>query len=130
MSAAYESDQAKADALSNALMDLPDEWVICRDMRHAWEVENDFHVTAGNKRMIREVQRILSCLRCRTERTETYHLATNGGLEKVHQRYTYPDHYQLKGVPRGNKPSSIIQAEQFRRAMDRVTSAKRAVKNG
>lgn len=113
------SDQKKAAALANALMDLPDEWVMCRDMRHAWSVLNDFHVTAGKGKVISEIKRELTCVRCKTDRVETYH-HTSFGLEKVHQHYRYPEHYQMKGVPRGVKPQALVQDEQYRRAMEKI----------
>ena len=118
----YDSDEQAAANLATALMGLPDNWVICRDMRHAWDVLVDFHVTEGTKRVIQEVRRELMCLRCETQRLETYHLG-RFGLEKVAQHYRYPEHYQIKGVPRGVKPQSIIQQEQFRRSMERVAES-------
>lgn len=117
----YAKDQRAADALANALMDLPDDWVICRDMRHAWSVIDDFHVTERNGRHVRTIARTLGCMRCMTLRLETY--VHNGyGLDKTSQHYKYPEGYQIKGVPRGVKPQAIIQEEQFRRSMERIAS--------
>lgn len=114
----YRRDQKVATLLANALMELPDEWVMCRDMRHAWGVKENFHVTQGGKRL-QEIERVLICSRCETLRVETYNL-TRSGMEKVRQHYEYPDHYQIKGVPRGNKPQSMVQAEQYRRVMEAI----------
>lgn len=112
------ADQKKADALASALMELPDNWVICRDMRHAWDIYNDFHV-AKNLQGVNEIRRELICMRCTSLRREIYY-NTLYGLEKAKQYYQYPDRYQMQGVPRGNKPSAIINAEQYRRAMERL----------
>ena len=117
----YQSDKKAAEDLANALQDLPDNWVMCRDMRHAWTVLDDFHVAVRQGSKIQEIRRTLLCLRCATSRREVYHQGTYG-LDKVAQHYTYPDNYQIKGVPRGVKPQSIIQQEQWRRAMEKIAS--------
>lgn len=120
----YKSDKQAAADLANALMELPDNWIQCRDMRHAWGVIEDFHVHTSQGRKIRELRRVLGCVRCSTLRIEIYHVG-RFGLDKVRQHYTYPDHYQIKGVPRGVKPQSIVQNEQYRRALERVARAER-----
>lgn len=120
----YAQDEQAAADLANALMDLPDDWVMCRDMRHAWHVLEDFHVVTTQARHIQELGRTLICLRCNTLRVETYH-AGRFGLDKVRQHYTYPENYQIKGVPRGVKPQSIVQQEQYRRAMEKVAGKAR-----
>lgn len=123
---AYDDEQVSGQ-LAEALTHLPDEWVVCRDMRHAWRIQIDFHVTDGTRRFMREVRRTLVCTRCETQRMEVYHVVEGGVLDKVSQNYAYPDDYQMKGVPRGVKPASIVQTEQFRRAMERaVESIKKA----
>lgn len=117
-----------AKRLAEALTELPDTWVMCRDMLHAWAVENDFHVTplvtVGRKSII-HISRELVCMRCNTIRKERYHLSARGGLEKVGQSYDYPEHYQIPGVPRGVKPSHIVRQETYRRAMEKVANAER-----
>lgn len=118
----YARDQRAADALATALTGLPDDWVMCRDMRHAWTVVNDFHVTDRRGKRIMMIARELGCMRCATLRKENY--VHNGyGLDKVSQHYVYPDGYQMKGVPRGVKPQAIIQEEQFRRTMERLADS-------
>ncbi len=118
-------DQAVAKVLGNALKALPDKWVACRDMRHAWATENDFHVvpqsTVGGRSM--HVGRDLVCMRCETRRHEVYLSVKGGRLEKVGQSYEYPEGYQIAGVPRGVKPQQIVQAEMYRRAMEKVARA-------
>lgn len=120
----YSEDEQLAQDLANALTELPDNWIMCRDMRHAWKTHEDFHVAQVSGSKVGEVRRILICMRCETLRIEKYHLAT-WGLEKYSQHYAYPDNYQIHGVPRGVKPSNIIQGEQYRRTMVRLTEAKR-----
>lgn len=115
----YKRDQEAVDRLAEELQHLPDNWVQCRDMRHAWDVVEDFHVTISKGSRIQEIKRVLVCARCETFRHETYNL-TRSGLEKVRQHYEYPEHYQIKGVPRGVKPQALVQAEQYRRVMEKV----------
>jgi hypothetical protein len=121
--AAY-SDEKKAADLANALQTLPDTWIECRDMRHAWTVMNDFHVSAGQGRKVAEIRRELVCLRCETVRRETYH-QTRFGLEKVAQSYGYVEGYEMKGVPRGVKPQAIIHDEMYRRSMDKIAKSQK-----
>lgn len=120
----YSTDQAAARDLAKGLTKLPDNWVMCRDMRHAWSIEHDFFVEPSQVvgRKIESIRRELVCMRCGTMRIERY---TKGkyGLDKVGQHYQYPDHYQIPGVPRGVKPQSIIQQEQYRRAMEKAANA-------
>lgn len=118
-------DQKAASALANALTDLPENWLMCRDMRHAWAVVEDFHVEKVKGRTVQTVRRVLGCMRCATLRNEHYVMGRLG-LDKTSQSYTYPDNYQLKGIPRGVKPSSIIQAEQYRRVMEKLAAAQKA----
>lgn len=125
----YETDERAAADLADALQHLPEQWVMCRDMRHAWRVMNDFHVTKSDRRIAQEIRRELVCMRCETVRVEAYH-QSRFGLEKVAQGYRYPEHYQIKGVPRGVKPQSIVQQEQFRRAMERIANSAKAEKKG
>lgn len=120
-SAPNYSDEAVA-ALATALTRLPDNWIQCRDMRHAWKVRQDFHVEESEPgtRQLTQIGRTLECTRCKTHRVEHY-VSRNGiGLEKVKQYYMYPDGYQIHGVPRGVKPQSIVQEEQYNRAMERM----------
>lgn len=123
----YETDQDAVSALKKGLKALPEKWVMCRDMRHAWAVLNDFHVPAssGVAKGLLQIQRELVCMRCETVRYESYERTRDGRLDKVSQGYTYPDGYQIPGVPRGVKPQQIIQAEQYRRSMERVAGAAR-----
>ena len=71
-----------------------------------------------------DIRRELTCMRCQTVRHEHYVHSTYG-LEKTGQSYSYPEHYQMKGVPRGVKPSAIIQDEQYRRSMERIAQLAR-----
>lgn len=123
-------DRKAAEQLSDSLTRLPDSYLACRDMKHAWEVTNDYHVVDEMKggRKVVDIRRVLACARCvdentglPTQRVERY-IFTAWGLEKVGQAYIYPSNYQLHGQPRGVKPSSLIYGEQYRRTLEKVAS--------
>lgn len=119
----YETDEEAAAAVAAALHELPETFIQCRDVRHAWAVSEDFYVHAtGEHKTIQEVRRELVCMRCNTGRVEIYHPTRYMGLEKVKQFYVYAEGYQLKRVPRGVKPQQILHAEQYRRAMERLAT--------
>lgn len=122
----YESDRAAASRLASALTELPENWIACRDFMHAWTVENDFHVVPPDhsRRKQLEIARTLVCTRCETIRKEVY-IQERFGLNKIAQSYSYPENYQIPGVPRGVKPKSIVQAEQYRRAMEKIAVGQR-----
>lgn len=122
----YESDKAAASRVAQALTELPESWIQCRDLLHAWKVQEDFHVVppSNSRRKQLEIARTLVCGRCETIRKEVF-VQEKFGLNKVAQSYSYPENYQIPGVPRGIKPKSIVQAEQYRRAMEKIATAHR-----
>lgn len=127
--AKYATDTAARKTLENALMILPDQYIACRDVRHAWSTENDFHVhkqVQEKGRRTMHIARDLVCMRCGTLRHEVYIATRDRGLEKTSQTYEYPELYAIPGVPRGVKPSAIIQQEAYRRAMEKVAKAARS----
>jgi hypothetical protein len=114
----YQNDAEARERVRDAIQHLPTAWVICRDLRHAWTVSEDFHVS-----MVRpdgspgEAKRTLLCARCGSRRQEVYTVSIRWGLTKETQWYEYTEGYQLKGVPRGVKPAEILRQEQYRRAL-------------
>lgn len=112
------------DRLTRQVRGLPDEWLACRDMRHAWVVENDYHVISRtpNRPSLMVVGRVLVCMRCDTRRHEKYMPSTWYGLEKTSTRYEYPRGYQLHGVVPEVSPQSIVQREQYTRALHKITA--------
>lgn len=125
------SDDQLAGLLTEALEVLPDNYLMCRDMRHAWDLEEDFYVDPNAKVKHGSIRRRLRCLRCGMARVERF-IQTKWGLEKIGQNYIDPEGtpYRIHGVPRGVKPSIIVQGVQYRRSMEKVASAKKASKAG
>lgn len=111
-------------SLRRALRDVPSEYLFCRDLRHAWEVEADYHVSTVATKY--EVIRVLRCSRCGCLRQDAFQPSRGEGLVRVACRYSYPADYLLTGknVPRGNKPVSVIRAEQYRRVLTSLATEK------
>lgn len=63
-----------------------DTFLVCRDLRHSWEV-------FGHWRNGAYISRRLVCSRCSTERIDFW---TPSGIRE-NARYIYPDDYCLKG---------------------------------
>lgn len=123
-----ELDEAQV-RIAEGLKKLPEQYVECRGMLHAWEVLNDFRMTGQHgQRGPRFLRRDLQCMRgCGVVRHDTFLLRFHRGepliSEKLHSSYTYPDDYQIPGIPRGVKRHTIVYQEQFRRAMEHAGGA-------
>ena len=90
--------------------DLPDDFLACRDLRHAWEPVAYFQERNGQTRTA-PVIRLLRCLRCGTKRRDTL---KNQFSEKTTHYYGHPEGYKLSGT--GRTPSDVIRKEVVRRA--------------
>ena len=115
------------EQVAERLRQQPTSFVYCRDpgIRHAWMIENDFHdipITQVGRRLAM-LGRDEVCARCNTVKRETFVVQKGGVIEKVSTSYDYPDGYQMAGVPRGVKRSTIIYQENYRRAMEAVANA-------
>ena len=125
---AKELDEAQK-RVAEGLKGLPSNYVQCRGMLHAWEVLNDFRMTGvATQRGPRFLRRDLTCMRgCGTVRHDTFLLRFVAGepmiSEKLHASYTYPEDYQIPGIPRGVKRHVIVYQEQFRRVMEAAGGA-------
>lgn len=125
MAAKKSSVKGASKTYVSALRTLPDKFVACRDMRHAWAVLNNFHKTPDSQegKKVMRVHRDLICMRCETVRHEEYLPLKGGLLDKVAQSYYHADGYLIPGVPRGANPQSVVQHEMYRRAMAEVAHA-------
>lgn len=113
--------------VTSQIKKLPEKFTTCRDMRHAWATENDYHVytqyqeAKGSKSMF--VARDLVCMRCGALRHEIYLATKSRGLERVSMTYSYPDGYMIPGMPSGVSPQAILAQMRYRRAMEAVAHA-------
>lgn len=116
---------ALQDDLIDALEDLPEVYLECRDpgLRHQWKRSQNYHVIqavwSGRKQPL--IARDSECMRCGTHKRERFVITKGDLLEKVANLYTYPEHYNLQGFPRGLKRSSAVWTAGYRRAMKEAT---------
>lgn len=125
----YE-DRKSAHQLATALRDVPDNQLTCRGLRHAWAVDEDFHVyhveQEGRGRQTMHIARKLGCMRgCGCSVLEVYIQTRYGRIERIERITMYPPGYLIAGVPRGVKPQSIVQQEAYRRSMESTAKAHR-----
>lgn len=72
---------------AEALHESKDDYLVCRDLRHPWEIQGMFYVDA-------EIHRRLVCPRCKTVATDRW---TPRGV-RIARHYQYPKGYQTPGV--------------------------------
>lgn len=106
--------------IAGALHQLPEEFLACRDLRHAWKVQDNFH--DGNTEGT--TMRVLKCVSCETVRTDVYSVLKRPGMvprmEKVSSAYTYPKGYQMR-QPSGVRDlaiSQLVKYETFLRVLN------------
>lgn len=116
----YEAAAARSH-LAQQLRELPDAFVACRDLQHAWDTATGFYmedyVYAGVEQQ--RVVRRMTCVRCGTERTDRFKIVDNG-LVKTRSDYRYAEGYQFPAsekFPPGTKPLSVVRAESLRRSL-------------
>lgn len=92
---------------------LPDTYLACRTMRHAWNPQSmrlpdldDARVPALYERGFRQIiVRVSQCLRCETTRIDYYGRYDKRKLrfERIDSTYWYPTDYQFHG-DKDNRP--------------------------
>ena len=79
------------------IKDLADEFLACRDLRHAWEELGYFRERGTGGAATAPIIRKLQCMRCGTLRRDTL---SNAFAEKTTHYYGHPDGYRLVGQGR------------------------------
>lgn len=77
------------EKLQQSIEDIPEEFLLCRDLGHAW-APHDVKIS----RKYGEIHRVLQCRSCPTQRTQI--LEMDGSIKR--SRYEYPEGYVLSGV--------------------------------
>lgn len=72
---------------------IKENFLDCRDLRHAWKRVGDNAVTEKQKTML---TRRLVCVRCGAIRTDSY-IVTRVTVQRVGSTYHYPEGYRVKG---------------------------------
>ena len=108
------------------LAELSEKFLFCRDLRHRWYVESNFHDAGmeieGNG-VTQTVERVIACSNCGTRRTaislvvERPNLAPR--MEKWSSSYKYPKGYLMhRGqIPRDIGVSQLVRYEILRRVL-------------
>jgi hypothetical protein len=120
--------KAAAKDLAKRLEEQEDNRLMCRGLRHAWDLEENFHVHEVKGTKTLHLRRTFRCMRdCGVRVIEIFIQTRYNGIERIHRYtdYTGAAGYLMPGVPRGVKPLHIIQQEQYRRAMEQVAGAAR-----
>lgn len=113
---------ANLQEFATRLDSLPDNYLACREMQHAWVITQDYtrvdtrrddshRPRRGNTDYI---ERQLTCDSCGMVRIDTFLLATVYGrtvLRKIQSAYVQPDGYAIRGV------GSPMGAGEFVRGM-------------
>lgn len=108
------------DEVENAIEELPASYILCRDIRHSWEIGEDFHLHPDAREpKVTFVARSLKCIRCGTERVTVYRQGRYR-IERERTYYRYAEGYELHNLPTGVRPNQLIEDVQYRRAMKRL----------
>ena len=92
-----------------AIIDLRDEYVLCRTLGHAWDDHPSPEIDSVLWKHAKAAL-FLRCTRCTTERFDYI----SNGFDVEHRYYRYPKHY--KGVVgEGSRPN--LRGEMFRRSL-------------
>ena len=123
-----QAEQLVAGDLSN----LSDKFLFCRDLRHNWHVESNFH-DAGfeveGDGVTQAVERISVCRNCGTRRTDVSVVVERPNLaprmEKLSTAYKYPKGYLMhRGqIPRDIGVSQLVRYETLRRVLAETSAS-------
>ena len=101
---------AKKRKVDVDLTDTSKTHLVCRDLHHAWEWQTDLLPNRDEDRRITSVTRVLSCLRCGTNRRDEY---TVPSFTRMKSTYEYPEGYVTHQG--GHVPVAVVRAEVYRR---------------
>ena len=112
----------EADSLFDQIRGMPDEFLLCRDLRHHWSVPKGFFQVKveGGVRGALYVEREVACDSCDLKRMELFRVHARWMEKLGRPRYTYPKGYQLRGSQKGEHVTGMIQLELYMREMARV----------
>lgn len=90
---------ASIEAVEQLAEELPDQFLMCRELPHAFM---PFNATMDQHGVI---ERTLRCVRCQTRRVMGVNSKTG---EMLYSKYEYPDGYLLKGFGRISGPARDV----------------------
>jgi hypothetical protein len=99
------------------LNELPDEFLDCRDMMHAWKRTKSYVPVGENPAKAALLLREMECVRCGTIKEDTFSARS---LERVSTQYKHPTGYLIKGntVPKRQLLArrAVVERARKRRA--------------
>lgn len=105
--------KAAVQHFSKRLHDMPNAFIQCRDMRHAWEVVRSYHLdTTAEGKKPQYVSRQLECNRCGCVRTDVLNVRT---FDKVATSYDYPEGYTILGNKVGRGTANLVRRAVYER---------------
>lgn len=111
---------AALEEVEGLVEELPASYILCRDIRHSWDIGEDFHLYPDAREpRVTFIARSLRCTRCHTERVTVYRQGRYR-IERERTFYRYAEGYQLHNLPTGVRPSEVIEMVQFKRAAGRI----------
>lgn len=113
-------EQREQEALINALMEVPEKELLCRDpgIAHSWNRTQDFHVIRARfrKMMMQMIARDSQCSRCGKIKQERFVVTAGDLLQKVGNYYSKYE-VVLTGFPRGRNKAQSVWTAGYRKAM-------------
>ena len=108
-----------------ALRGMPQAYLVCRDLKHAWDYEVSFYKTAfkgrteKGRRFAIFARRELKCIRCDARRNEVFAI-NKREIAKVSSHYNYPEGYLLHGVAELKDIIGLVRLEQIQRELGNI----------
>jgi hypothetical protein len=91
---------------------MPNVYIQCRDMRHAWVVAQSYRYIDEGKKAPKYVSRKLECSRCGCVRTDVLNVRT---FDKVATSYDYPEGYTILGNKVGRGTANLVRRAVYER---------------
>lgn len=106
------------DEYRDRLHNYSPKFLHCKDIRHVWAVSTPYTPFEDNPSWI---HRVLTCRRCGTVRTDTFHLdQMTRRMERGGSTYRYPAGFSLRGLPQERGLAEIMRYESYLRALQAV----------
>lgn len=102
------------DVFLAGLDEIPEEFLICRELQHVWEITDPFRVVDSTREQGRQsrggervfAERKMTCRRCKMIRSDAFKISSVRGrtsLRKISGTYFPPEGYAIPGIGRGVK---------------------------
>jgi len=132
MASSRQEVEAGTKVYEAAIRKTSDTHFMCRQMKHAWTRKPGANVRVTLPAMRGDLPTITTLYVCmrgcgvvRKDRLTVKQISPGNYrvIDKSPPSYEYPDGYQIPGIPRGVRPSIILQQEYVRRANEEIANA-------